>query len=605
LRPQAPGLSHGFRSQPGSGRALRRSLGFLRAHKRDIAGALCSLLVVSAANLTAPQLIRYAVDRGIAVRNLRAVLVGVAGLLAVAGARGLFNFLQGYLAERASQGVAFDIRNEMFARIQRLSFSYYDRAQTGQLLTRLTNDIEQIRSFVGFGVIQFAAAGAMLLGSIVLLVELNWRLAIAALAMIPAIFFILGRFVRRIGPLFGQVQNLLGRLNTVLQEDLSGIRIIRAFAREDYEIARYDAANQALLAKNLEAVDALANNFPFVFLFANVGTFLVVWYGGSEIIGGKLSIGELLAFNSYLAFLLMPILTVGFLAAMISRAGASSLRVFEILDAPLELRDNPGAQQLPPICGRVEFRDVRFRYPGSETEVLRGLSFVLEPGQLVAILGTTGSGKSTVVNLIPRFYEVTSGSVLVDGFDVRSVTMSSLRGQIGIALQDTLLFSGSVRDNIAFGRPAASLDEVVAAARAAQVDEFVSKLPEGYDTIIGERGIGLSGGQRQRIAIARALLVNPKLLILDDSTSAVDVETEAAIQKALDQLMRQADRTTLVIAQRISTVKDADLVLVIDQGRLAASGTHEELLRESPLYNEILGSQLQAEPDGTTEGART
>jgi ATP-binding cassette subfamily B protein len=308
--------------------------------------------------------------------------------------------------------------------------------------------------------------------------------------------------------------------------------------------------------------------------------------------GGQLSIGELIAFNTYLSFLLQPVLTIGFLSAGISRAGASSQRIFEILDAPLEVHDAPDARPLPPIRGRVDFRDVHFRYPGSEREILRGISVTVEPGQTIAILGTTGSGKSTLVNLLPRFYDVTAGSVAIDGHDVRTVTLASLRSQIGIVLQEALLFSGSVRDNIAYGKPDATLEEVEAAARAAQADEFIRTLPQGYDTIVGERGVGLSGGQRQRIAIARALLIDPRLLILDDSTSAVDAGTEVLIQEALDRLMRDARRTAFVIAQRISTVRDADLILILDDGLIAAQGTHEELLRESPLYNEILESQL-------------
>jgi ATP-binding cassette, subfamily B, multidrug efflux pump len=314
------------------------------------------------------------------------------------------------------------------------------------------------------------------------------------------------------------------------------------------------------------------------------------------VIGDQLTIGELVAFNTYLGFLLFPILTIGFLAAGISRAGASSLRVFEVLDAPLEVEDAPDAIPLPPISCRVEFDDVHFRYPGDEREILRGVSFSAEPGQTVAILGTTGSGKSTLVNLIPRFYDVIAGSVRLDGHDVRDVTLASLRSQIGVVMQSSLLFSGPVRDNIAYGRPDATQEQIEAAARAAQADEFIRALPEGYDTVVGERGVGLSGGQRQRIAIARALLIDPRLLILDDSTSAVDAETEAEIQASLDRLMREGHRTVIVIAQRISTVRDADLILILDDGEIAAMGTHEELLRESELYNEILGSQVLVDP---------
>ncbi len=571
---------------------MARALRSLRRYRLETAGALIGILVVSAANLTAPQLVRHAIDVGIARHSWPAVWFATGGLVAVAAGRGLFNFLQGYLAERASQGVAFDLRDALFSRIQRLSFSYYDQAQTGQLLTRLTNDVEQVRTFVGTGVVQLAASVVMLLGCAAMLFAIDAALAAAALGAILPIFWLLKTFIGRAAPVFGRLQATLGRLSEVLREDLQGLRVVRAFCGETHEAARYGRINDELREHNIEVIHAVANNFPFVNLFANVGTAVVVGVGGFQIFRGHLTIGELVAFNSYLAFLLMPIMTIGFLAAQISRAGASAVRVFELLDAPLEVTDAPDAAPLGALLGRVEFRDVRFRYAGAEREILRGVSFSVEPGQLVALLGTTGAGKSTIINLLPRFYDVTGGAVLVDGRDVRGVTLSSLRSQIGVVLQEALLFSGTVRENIAYGRPDATLAEVRAAAEAAQAARFIEALSQGYDTVVGERGVGLSGGQRQRIAIARALLTDPRLLILDDSTSAVDAETEMAIQAALDRLMRDSRRTAIVIAQRISTVRDADLILVLDEGRIVARGRHEELLAASRLYNDILGSQL-------------
>ncbi|MGI8859309.1 MAG: ABC transporter ATP-binding protein [Rubrobacteraceae bacterium] len=594
------------REEPATTGALRRALSFLRSYRRESIGAALALMLVSGANLLAPLLVGRAIDDGIAPRKPDVLFLVVGGLVGVALVRGLFTFLQGYLAERTSQGVAYDLRDALFERIERLSFSYYDRVQTGQLVQRITNDVEQIRSFAGSGVVQLANAVVMLIGAAALLFYLDPQLALVAMAVVPLIALLLIRFVRLIRPLFREVQQTLGQLNSVLQEDLSGVRVIRAFAREDYETARYGAVNDDLLSRNLQTTRVFSNNFPFVFLFANLGTLAIIWFGGWQIINDRLSIGELVAFNTLLGFMLFPILTIGFLSASISRAGASATRVFEILDAPLEVTDKPDAYPLPPIHCRVEFDDVSFRYPGSEREILNGINFVAEPGQTVAILGTTGSGKSTLVNLLPRFYDVSGGAARLDGHDVRDVTLSSLRSQIGIVLQEARLFSGSVRDHIAFGKPDATDEEVRAAADAAQAGDFVGRLPDGYQTVIGERGVGLSCGQRQRIAIARALLVDPRLLILDESTSAVDAETEAAIQETLDRLMREKHRTVFVIAQRISTVRDADLILVVDEGSIAAMGTHDQLRRDSELYNEILGSQLVAEliatgstPEGT------
>ncbi len=577
-----------------------RAIRYLRHFRVDTAGALLSLLLVSATNLAAPQLIRFAIDHGLAANDWSNVRLAMFGLVGVAVVRGLLNFLQGYLAERASQGVAFLLRDELYTRIQKLSFSYYDQAQTGNLLTRLTNDVEQVRTFVGSGVVQLAAALAMLVGTVVLLLSMNATLGLAALLTVVPIFVVLRRFVGSVGPLFFRLQATLGRLSTVLQESLQGLKVIRAFSQEGREAARYAALNTELRDQNLQIVSAMSTNFPFVNFFANTGTIAVVGVGGYLILHDRLTLGSLVAFNGYLAFLLMPIMTIGFLAAQISRAAASAQRVFELLDTASEVTDAPDAVTLPTISGRVEFKNVVFRYAGTEKPQLRGVTFTIEPGQTVALLGTTGAGKSTIINLIPRFYDVTSGQVLIDGHDVRHVALSSLRSHIGIVLQEALLFSGTVRANIAFGRPDATLDEVKKAAAAAQAAAFIEALPQGYDTVVGERGVGLSGGQRQRIAIARALLTDPQLLILDDSTSAVDAETELGIQRALDALMHRSNKTAFVIAQRMSTVRDADVILVLDDGQVVAQGRHEDLLANSPQYNEILGTQFRANAEPAT-----
>lgn len=572
---------------------IRRALGYLRPYWLTMLGAFLSLLGVTAANLVSPQVLRLVVDQGITVKNLSVVLWAALALLGVAAVRSLLSFTQSYWSETSSQGAAYDIRNGLYERVETLSFSYHDRAQTGQLMTRVTNDVEQVRTFVGNSFLQLMNSILMLGGSAAILFAMNWRLALVALAMIPAIMGVFAFFITKIGPRFRIIQQKLGNLNTVLQENLAGVRVVKAFAREPYELQRYSAANDDLTQETLGIVRSTSFSFPLIFLFASLGSLGVIWLGGTQVIDGTLSIGELVAFNSYLAFLLMPIFILGGTIASITQASASARRVFEIIDAPLDVHDAPDAVPLPPVQGRVTFDKVSFTYVGSSVPSLIDLSFVAEPGQTVAIMGRTGSGKSTVINLIPRFYDASGGTVAIDGHDVRGVTIDSLRSQIGIVLQDTTLFSGSIRDNIAYGRPDATDEQVEAAAQAAQAHEFVMALDQGYATIVGERGIGLSGGQRQRIAIARALLLDPKILILDDSTSALDAETEYQIQVALQTLMQ--GRTAFVIAQRLSTVRNADQILLLDGGRLIASGDYQTLLHESGPFCDLIATQFRGE----------
>ncbi len=607
--------------------ALKRSLGFLKPYWLITLGAFFSLVVTTAANLVSPQIIRMLLDNGIVARNMDALVWAALLLIGAALLRGLFSFTQGFWSEKSSQAAAYDVRNALFGKIQNLSFSYHDRAQTGQLMTRITSDVDQVRAFIGMGMLQMLSAIVTLVGSIVFLFSMNWQLALVTLVTVPAIAVVLGLFIRFVRPMFGIVQGYLGELNTVLQENLAGIRVVQAFAREPYEHERYTQANQNLLDANIRTVKAMSSNFPLIFFISSLGSLAVIWFGGHLVINQTLSLGELIAFNTYLSLLIMPLMQLGFISAQIARAGVSAERIFEILDAHSEVADQPGAQPLASIQGRVVFENVTFGYfvkakadvssqmsvvssqpieaqngtpqahaghgAAAKQEsnlILKGISFMADPGLTVAIMGKTGSGKSTIINLIPRFYDVTSGRITIDGTDIRDVTLESLRSQIGIVLQDTTLFSGSIRDNIAYGRPDASDEDVFAAAHAAQAHDFISAMPDGYQTLIGERGVTLSGGQRQRVAIARAILRDPRILILDDSTSAVDAETEFLIQQALDKLMM--GRTSFVIAQRISTVRSAGLILLLDNGRIAAMGTHEDLLASSALYGEIIDSQF-------------
>jgi ATP-binding cassette subfamily B multidrug efflux pump len=572
---------------------LFHMLRYLRRYWQITLAAYVSLILSSAILLVTPRLLQMLIDQGIEAKDMSRIVGLAVTLIGVALVGALFQFLQGYLSEKASQGAAYDLRNEIFAQIQRLSFGYHDRAQTGQLLTRATNDVEMVRHFTGMGFLQLLNAFVMLIGSVAFLVTMNWKLALVVLLIVPLALGIFGLFASRARPMFTVVQQKLSALNTVLQENLVGVRVVKAFVREPYEARRFGDTNVDLRDSQMRVGKMLASVMPLLFAIANLGTLAVVWLGGLQVMGGTLTIGELVAFNSYLMLLMMPVGILGMILTMISRAGASAERVLEILEAQIEVKDRPSATPLPPMRGEVAFEKVSFRYFESGDDVLSNVSFVTEPGQTVALLGATGSGKSTVINLIPRFYDVTEGQVTMDGRDVRDVTLESLRSQIGIVLQETTLFSGTIRENIAFGRPDASMEEVIAAAKAAEAHDFITEFPDGYDTWVGERGVTLSGGQKQRTAIARALLMNPRILILDDSTSSVDVATEGRIQAALEKLMK--DRTSFVIAQRISTVLNADQILVLDKGRVVAQGTHEELMESSPIYADIYYSQLHGD----------
>lgn len=572
---------------------VRRALRYLVPYWKPTLGAFLSLLIVNSANLISPQLLRILIDQGINPLQMNTIWMVVGGLAAVALIRGVSNFSQRYWSEIASQGVAFDLRNTIFRKLQNLSFSYHDQSQTGKLMTRMTSDVEIVRMFVGRGVVMLLSAVIMLMGTVSFMLSMNWKLALVVFLILPIILYIFSIFVRRIMPASKRVQKKLSALNSILQENLAGMRVVKAFAREAYEMGRYKGQNDELLEENIQLAKLISALFPLIFMTANFATVGVVWFGGLQVIGGALSLGELVAFINYIMYLLQPVFMMGMIGAMLSRAEASGERIFEVIDAESEVKEREDALPLPQVKGRVVFEDVSFRYVGGQEDVIHDLSFTAEPGETVAVLGQTGAGKSSIINLIPRFYDVTSGRVMIDTYDVRDLTLDSLRRQIGIVLQESSLFSGTIRENIAYGQPEAEMSEVISAARAAQAHQFIEELPQGYETEVGERGVGLSGGQKQRVAIARALLVDPRILILDDSTSSVDAETEYKIQQAMNELM--AHRTSFVIAQRISTVRDADKILLLERGRLAAQGTHQELLRTSELYVDILETQFQDE----------
>ena len=621
-----PGGSGGPGGPPGGGGGMKdlgRSMRYLGRYRLTTTLAYASLFISIAAQLVVPQLVQNVLDAvtdsvfarqilalpaseraaaleqlAVSVDQLTERAVSAEGpiywamvfIVVFSLARGLFAFAQAFLAQKVSQDLAFDFRNELFEKIQRLSFSYHDRNRTGQLMIRATDDVEKLRMFIGQGMLLAVQSIVLLIGSLTVLAFTNLSLTLIILPVLPVALILFMVFGSVAQSLFGEIQRRLSTLNEILQENLAGIRVVKAFVREREEQDRFDNAAQRLMDQHIRVSKIFSFLFPFIFLISNLGQAAVVYWGGRQILFDTLTLGEWQKFSLYLIYVFFPVGQLGFIVAQMSQASASAKRIFEILDAENEVTDKRGAQPMSQVQGRVRFTDVTFRYFNSTDPVLQSVSFEAQPGETVALLGGTGSGKTTIINLIPRFYDVSEGRVLIDDWDVRDVTLDSMRRQIGIVLQETNLFTGTIRDNIAFGRPDATDAEVEAAAAAAAAHDFIVSFPDGYQTAVGERGTTLSGGQKQRVAIARALLTDPRILILDDSTSSVDVATEALIQNALDRLM--VGRTSFVIAQRISTVVNADQILVLDRGRIVDRGNHEELMRTSAIYTDIYHSQL-------------
>lgn len=577
---------------PGAGRILRRCFGYLRNYRRYVAGAYILLALINILIILIPQFIRRIVDEGIRAQNLSFLTMATLVLLGLALLKSVLTYYQGRWIEIGSQGAAYDLRKALHSKLSALSFSYHDRTETGQLLSRAIQDVERLRFLTGRAALRLLEGSTLLISTAVVMLQMNPGLALLALGTMPLVAYRAWDFGRRFRPLSRDIQDQLAVLTTRLEQNLRGARIVKAFAQERAEIARFEADNLAWFKLSAQAAAMRARTMPLIELLANVGTVLILWYGGTLVIRGQLTLGEMVAFTAYLSQLVQPVRRLGMILPAVVQAIASGERVFEILDAQSEVHDAPNAMALPPVRGKIRFDNVSFAYFGRH-KVLNGVSFEAQPGQVIALLGATGSGKSTIINLLPRFYDPTTGRITVDGYDIRDVTLRSLRDQIGIVLQETTLFAASIRENLAFGKPDATDAEIFAAAEAAQAHDFIQELPEGYATRVGERGVTLSGGQKQRIAIARALLKDPRILILDDALASVDTETEHLIQLALEHLMQ--GRTSLVIAQRLSTVRAANLVLVLEKGRIAASGTHAELLRSSGLYTEIYQRQLREE----------
>ena len=566
-------------------RALRR----LRPYFRLTIFAYAALLATTAIVLVTPQFIRWIVDQGIRQNDMRLLTWSVLGLLGLSAVRGALTFVSGLLAEVASQGVSYDLRRDLHAKLTELSFAYHDRTESGQLLSRSMQDVERLRMLTGRSILGLANGVVLLIGTAAALVIMNPTLALLAMLAMPILAHRATVFGSRYRPLSVEIQEQLAVLTTRLEQNLRGARIVKAFAQEDAEIDRFETENQKWFGLAAATARLTALNIPLLDLISNLATVVIIWLGGYLVIRGSLTLGELVAFITYLAQLTSPIRRLGFLIPSIAMAGASAERVFEILDEEAQVEDTEDAKPLGKIRGHLRFDNVSFSYARPHN-VLRDVSFEIEPGQVLALLGPTGSGKSSIINMIPRFYDPTEGRILMDGQDIRTATLHSLRSQIGIVLQESTLFATTIRENIAFGRPDATEEEIVEAAQAAQAHEFIETFPDGYDTKVGERGATLSGGQRQRVAIARTLLTDPRILILDDATSSVDTETEHLIQVALANLMK--GRTSVIIAQRLSTVRLADQILMLEKGQIAAAGKHEDLFDKSALYRKIYEEQL-------------
>ena len=597
---------------PEFARVSLRLLGFLRPYRGRVLGAYLAMAGSTLLGLAVPAILGWAIDLALGagrsgggildrlhvaaallarldLRGTDALLVAAALLVAIALLRGAFSLAEMYLGAWLSQRVAFDLRNAFFNHLQRLSFGFHDRAQSGDLMSRAIGDIGKIQTFLGEGLLEAVSVPILFLSVAGILVWQAPALALVALSPMLLLLLVTLRFGQVIEPRFRAVQDQEGVISTRAQENFTGMRVVKAFAREPWEIARYAEENEVFLQRRIRAIHAFADFFPTMNAVVGLTLALTLLVGGQQVLAGTLSVGSLASIAFWITQLGAPTQNLGFLVNRSSEAVAAGKRLYEILDTPPEVAEAAAALVLPPLSGRVAFVDVSFGY--GEQPVLFNLDFAAEPNQVVALFGPTGSGKSSVVNLIPRFYDVTGGAVLVDGHDVRQVTLESLRAQIATVLQDSFLFSATIRDNIAYGRLDADDEAVVAAARAARAHDFILRLPEGYDTIIGERGVTLSGGQRQRVAIARALVMQPRILILDDAMSAVDTETEHQIREALSELMQ--GRTTFIIAQRLLTLKRADLILVLDGGRIVERGSHAQLLAAGGLYARIYDLQLK------------
>lgn len=567
----------------------KRLLAYIKPYLGRLGLAVICIIIASGANLYLPWIIKDMIDKVLAEKNMAMLNVISVSIVVVFAIRGFFYYWQSYLVSYIGQRVVVDVREVMFKKFQRMPMAYFDKHQTGETMSYITNDVAAIQAALVDNLIEFFTEAAILVGSIVLMLYIDWKLTLLTLITVPMVGYamkIFGRKIKRSGAL---IQERIADITALLQESISSIRVVKSFVREDYEIKRFRAENllnfQAVM-KNVQLTSLLT---PTVEFLAAVAVTFIVWFGGYEVVQGIMSAGSLVAFLTYAVNLANPVKRLSRIYGRMQQAMAAIDRIFSVLDMKETVNDKPNAVTLPKVEGRVSVENITFSYDDKHN-ALENVSFEVSPGQMIAFVGPSGAGKSTIANLIPRFYDVNAGAIKIDGYDIRDVTLNSLREQIGIVPQETLLFNTTVLENIRYGRLDATDEEVIAAAKAANADNFINELPNGYQTLIGERGLNLSGGQRQRMAIARAMLKNPQILILDEATSALDTESEKIVQAALDELM--VGRTSFVIAHRLSTIFAADQIFVIDKGRICEHGTHQELLKLGGLYSNLYNIQF-------------
>ena len=567
---------------------------FVRPYWGLLTLAFIFTLATTAFSLAVPWMLGEGIDNVLG-QGERGFLILAAGVVVGASAlRGASAYGQTYLSQLVSQKTSYDIRNALFNHPQRLSFSYHDQAQTGQLMSRATVDVEAVRMFFGTGMLGLISTAILFIAIAYLLISMNWQLALLALAFTPAIGWRAIVVNRHLQPLWLRIQELLATLGTILEESLTGVRVVKAFSRQKEEAHKFSSQATVLREQQVSIAREMAINMPLMVFLMTIPTALILWFGGRQVMAENLTVGEMTAFILYLSLLLMPVRRLGFLVNMLSRTVSAGERIFEVLDTESAVQEKPDAIDIGRLKGEVTFEDVGFSY-NSMGPALENISFSVQPGQLVALLGGSGSGKSTISRLLSRFYDVSSGRITVDGTDIRDATLASLRKNVVTAQQDIFLFSASIRDNIAYGAISADMEHIEEVAKAAHLHDFLQTLPDGYDTWIGERGLTLSGGEKQRLAIARTLLINPSVLILDDSTSSVDAETEHLIRQALDRLIK--GRTTFIITHRLPIIKNADLILMLKDGQIVEMGKHSELMALNGLYHQIYQDQLVANQD--------